>query len=39
MGAASRKPGDLNARNGNPSARNGTESSWRSAFSSAFGKA
>ena len=25
MGAASRKPGDLNARNGNPSARNGTE--------------
>ena len=25
MGAASRKPGDLNARNGDPSARNGTE--------------
>jgi hypothetical protein len=25
MGAASRKPGDLNARIGDPSARNGTE--------------
>ena len=25
MGAAIREPGDLNARNGNPSARNGTE--------------
>src|SRR5216683_8201002 len=36
-GAAIRKPGDLNAHTGDPSARNGTEASWRSAFSGAFG--
>src|SRR5260370_15595315 len=37
LGAAIRKPGDLNAHTGDPSARNGTEASWRSAFSGAFG--
>src|SRR5712692_5326737 len=36
-GAAIHKPGDLNAHTGDPSARNGTEASWRSAFSGAFG--
>src|SRR5690348_17020935 len=38
MGAAIREPGDLNARNGIPSARNGTEAPGGRLSSGAFGK-